>query len=343
MAEAFAQSGSGYAVLTLDEEDGTHRVHGVALGAGDITRGMSGLRKKWPAETLREEAESLSGKPLVVNHINHDVESVVGQVTEAGFKKGVGVIFEGELGDDELADKVDRGWIDVSPRVLHEPVDEMEKEIPDDSDDPVHVVGDVKEFINLSFVPQGAAPSNDVAIGEHEDLASLFDVTETSDYDELAEAVAERVLAQLEKHSVHEPEWSDLREGEWEKPSLEDFTDESWDDLSNDEKSDIDDHFIVSKTGFPPDNFGDLALPVVDTEGNLVENAVDNAASRVGQVGGLSGEDLNRAESIIESLQGEFEDDEENEQDQSGVEPLGTAPDFVRLTETYDSGYHIEL
>lgn len=304
MVETQVQDSSGYAVLSHDGDDDIHRVHGVALGVGDVTRGMSGLRKKWTRDALSDSAESLKEKPLVVNHVNHDVDAVVGKVTEAEFKDGVGVIWSGELGDDDLADKIGKDWLDVSPRVIHEPVEEMEVE--GEADDPVHVVSEVEEFVNLSIVPQGAAPSNEISLGDHEDLMQLL---QSSDF---AEQIGKYVAAELGQHAVHEPEWSGLREGEWEKPALEDFTDESWEDLSEENKRSIADHYIVSKSGFPPERFSDLSLPVVDTEDNLVENAVDNAAARVSQVKGLSGEDLNRAESIIDSLQGEFEDDEEN-------------------------------
>lgn len=340
MAEVQISDGSGYAVLSHDEDDDVHRLHGVALGVGDVTRGMSGLQKKWTRDALSDSAESLTGKPLVVNHVNHDVDAVVGQVTEAGFKDGVGVIWEGELGDDDLADKIQKGWLDVSPRVIHEPLEDMEVE--GDADDPIHVVDNVDEFVNLSLVPQGAAPSNEVSLGDHDDLALLVETEDVTD--ELVERVANRIVAQLEKHTVHSPEWSDLREGEWTEPGLEDFTDESWDDLSDDERRSIGDHFIVSKTGFPADNFGDMALPVVDSEDNLVENGVDNAAARVSQVSGLSGDDLERAESIIDSLQSEFDDesDEDNQATTDG-ESLERVPEFVELTETYETKYTVEL
>lgn len=170
--ETQIQDCSGYAVLGDGEESGVRVVSGVAIGVGDITRGMSGLQKKWTREALEAKAETLEGKPLVTNHVNHDVDAVVGQVESAGYKDGVGVIWEGELGDSDLADKVDKGWLDVSPRVIHQPLDEMEVE--GEADDPVHVVTEVEEFVNLSLVPQGASPSNEVSMGEHEDLMAYF-------------------------------------------------------------------------------------------------------------------------------------------------------------------------
>lgn len=102
--------------------------------------------------------------------------------------------------------------------------------------------------------------------------------------------------------SVHTPEFSDTREAPWNEPSLEDFSDMSWDEMSSEEKSDISAHFLVSKTGFPPENFGDLSLPIVDSEGNLVLNALQNAKARAGQVSGLSGDALSQVENTIDRL-----------------------------------------
>lgn len=44
----------------------------------------------------------------------------------------------------------------------------------------------------------------------------------------------------------------------WTRPSLGDFTDEMWGDLSDSEKRRIANHFVWSESGNPPENFGDL-------------------------------------------------------------------------------------
>jgi Chromosome segregation ATPases len=98
-------------------------------------------------------------------------------------------------------------------------------------------------------------------------------------------------LAGIEIHSV---DFSGTTEGDWSKPDMEDF--------DTDDLSEIDDHFLVSKTGFPPENYGDLALPVVGPEGDLYLNALQNAKARGSQVEGLSGEDLDNVMTMINSL-----------------------------------------
>lgn len=107
---------------------------------------------------------------------------------------------------------------------------------------------------------------------------------------------------ELQSMEMHMPEWSGTTEGEWEKPTLNDITDKTWGDLSDEEKSTISNHFLVSKSGFPAENFGDLALPVVEPNGDLSLSALQNAKARAGQVSGLSGDNLDEVEDMIDSL-----------------------------------------
>ena len=169
--------GQREAYLSPAEDDSPpYTVHGVALGADDVTRGTSGVEKLWPSDELQKSAETLQGKNLVVDHDN-SASGVVGRVTKSGFKDGVGVIYEAELYDEELAKKVRDGLLEVSIRGYHIDVDDMEK-----TDDGVSIVEQI-EFDNLSIVPNGASPSNTLQIGEHAELsvAELAAFTETLD------------------------------------------------------------------------------------------------------------------------------------------------------------------
>jgi hypothetical protein len=49
-------------------------------------------------------------------------------------------------------------------------------------------------------------------------------------------------------------------EGDWKKPTLEKFSDESWEDLSDAEKRRIANHYAWA-ADMPPDTFGDVKLP----------------------------------------------------------------------------------
>ena len=68
---------------------------------------------------------------------------------------------------------------------------------------------------------------------------------------------------------MHEPEFDGTTTEEWDRPQLNDF--------DTDALSAVDDHFILSTSGFPPDDFEDLKLPVVDPDGNLNHNALQVA------------------------------------------------------------------
>jgi len=115
---------------------------------------------------------------------------------------------------------------------------------------------------------------------------------------------------ELQDMEIHEPQFEDTADQEWNTPDLEDFgRGDSWDDLSESDRSAIEGHFIVSKTGFPAENFGDLALPVVEPDRTLNLNALANAKARAGQVTGLTGEALKRVESMITQMANDnFED-----------------------------------
>lgn len=158
-------------------------VHGVALGAGDVTVGQSGIKKKWPAEELEKAADSLQGTNLVVDHDN-DATGVVGRVTKAGYKKETGVVYEAELYDEKLAEKVQNGLLEVSIRGFHADVDSLEE----DEETDAKIVEDI-QFDNLSIVPTGAAPSNTLEMGEHAELsaAELSAFTDTLEAEELQE------------------------------------------------------------------------------------------------------------------------------------------------------------
>ncbi len=79
-------------------------------------------------------------------------------------------------------------------------------------------------------------------------------------------------------------------DGDWKKPTLSDFTDKSWDNLTASEKSKISKHYAW-KNG---DKFADLHLPHhFASSGKASLNGVRNALARAGQVSGI-GDDLEK-------------------------------------------------
>ena len=69
----------------------------------------------------------------------------------------------------------------------------------------------------------------------------------------------------------------------WEAPNLEDFTDKSWDELTDTEKRRIAGHFAWAAS-MPPEKYGDLKLPHHrPSDGKVVWRGVANAAARLEQ------------------------------------------------------------
>lgn len=145
-------------------EDGLLKIHGVALGDNDITRGAkSGERKIWRPEVLQESGSFLEGKDIVVDHENQSARETIGRVTDAKYQEGTGIIYQGVVQDDELEPKIKHGWLDVSPKLVHS--SEMEDVAG------VQAPTEIYDFPNLSVVRQGASPSNELKAGESDELS----------------------------------------------------------------------------------------------------------------------------------------------------------------------------
>lgn len=145
-------------------DEGLFPVHGVAIGNNDVTVGhLSGEKKLWIPEVLEEAADTLEGKKIVVDHENDSARQVIGKVTDSKFDENRGVIYQGVIDDEELARKVDNGWLEVSPRIIHS--SDMEER------EGVKIPRSIRKFDNLSVVSYGASKSNEIELGKHEELS----------------------------------------------------------------------------------------------------------------------------------------------------------------------------
>jgi len=174
-------------------------INGVAVGVGDVTRGLSGDQKVWTAEELRAAAASLEGTPVNPLHS----EQTVGEVVRAGFDADRGVLYEAELEDSSLADQAADGHLEVSIEARHADGGTVE------TDRGEAMLATNIQFTGLSLVQRGAAPSASASAGEaaalsataiHESLADarLVDVNGTEVDIEPPERVVNAIEAGLD-------------------------------------------------------------------------------------------------------------------------------------------------
>lgn len=256
--------------LSSELADGPpYTVHGVALGNGDITKGKSGIKKKWPAEELEKSAETLKGTNLVIDHEN-SVHGVVGRVTKAGYKEDKGVVYQAELYDEDLAEKIQKDLLEVSVRGLHKDVDDLEE-----NSEGALVVQDI-EFKNLSIVPSGAAPSNTLAMGEHAELsaAELSAFTDELEAAELQEIEPGMWVQWGEKRGVT---ISQVQDGEIEVDIYEE-SDGKWRAIGKTEMVDTD---SLNEWDVDEDNIG--TAQESDEESDEEENTSDTEEELVGE------------------------------------------------------------
>lgn len=94
----------------------------------------------------------------------------------------------------------------------------------------------------------------------------------------------------------------------WSKPTLADFTDKSWTDLSDDEKRHIAGHYAWAKEN-PPDTFGDLSLPHHRaSDGAVVFKGVAAAAGRLDQAS-IPSSDIGAVKAHLRHHYAQFDED----------------------------------
>jgi len=176
--------GIGITVLESDrgtvdtvQENSPISIHGVAIPENTILEGGQGVPHVYTPAAAEEAAEVLAEQvddPDATVHIVknfHDIEGqagaddIIGEVTAASYSEGVGVLFGAEITDEATAQKIDLGYLDVSPSVARSLGD-----IDETLD--ARMVAEVAGFRDIAVVGQGQ-PGADVNVGSNPAIEAL--------------------------------------------------------------------------------------------------------------------------------------------------------------------------
>jgi hypothetical protein len=103
------------------------QVRVVPIGEGDITEGLSGERAYWSRDVLQDAVESgaLDGAKIIKGQAGSGhkdsvseqaaPEDIIGRVDSWSYEEGVGPVGESVVVDDQMADRIEHGLLDVSP------------------------------------------------------------------------------------------------------------------------------------------------------------------------------------------------------------------------------------
>lgn len=178
--------GAGFAAhAASDNDDGPLVVHGIALPEDEVVSGTNakGEKSYYPPGVLEEAAEALRGRKLVDDTEHDDLEAlqppneaIIGDVTDARYRPGVGVVYQGEIDREPERSLVENGRVDVSPALFR-----AEGDFDDDLD--ARRVEKIGHWRDLAVVPEGAADSASIQPGtmspaealQAEALADTFD------------------------------------------------------------------------------------------------------------------------------------------------------------------------
>lgn len=245
----------GLATLSKDAidqfpDDAPWTVNGVAIPVNTVVNGGQNVDHFFPAEVLEDAGELLEGKPIVKNF--HEIEGqapaddVIGKVTSAGFQKGVGLVFEGEVTDPDIAQKIKQGYLDVSPtpaRSLGEFDDSMGAQR----------VERLADFRDIAIVANGQ-PGAEVDMGSNPAVEALAMETLSRGFNPSTDP--------LETHkTVAGVRFRGTETGELDESELDK------------EEHTLSDHYLYGDG----EDKEDFSYPVVDADGNLRRGNVDAA------------------------------------------------------------------
>lgn len=265
-------------------------VRGVAIGEGDVSKGLTGKPTRWPGEVLAQMEGMLEGKPITLPDSDDPLQHVaiektpngfkakavpldakVGEVVRDRYEPGVGLLFEADINHPDAEVFIERGIAQVSPVIMRDL-----RQVDEDLYEPakVHAVRD------LGLVSEGAIPSNEIEQGSLSAMGAMA-----------VEALSEQFDA-FQNTSVSEPEFDGYSTAAWDGPTL-DGTFGGDMDAANDSAT------LIRDGG---ENFSDLSLFVVDGDGQLNLNGLNSAWQLASQTDDVSEDEVQQLRSMYEDL-----------------------------------------
>lgn len=221
---------AGNTISEIQENDPIE-VNGVALPVNTVVQGGQGDRHFYPPEILEQAAGLLEGANIVKNF--HELEGqapaddVIGEVTDAAFSEGVGLVYQGEILDEDIAQRVAQGYLDVSPTVAR-----ALGEFDENRD--ARRVSEVATFRDLAVVQQGQ-PGADIEIGSNPAVEALRRDVLANTFDEKTDEVDTMSLEDAKETLAEEYEVAVDELDEHLDSLSEDETDETDDEAGPDE------------------------------------------------------------------------------------------------------------
>lgn len=335
MTETQAATAEGVAILKANPDDGPLRVRGVALTENDNTYGSSKDRLIWPKEVVEKSAEALKGTKIV-NDREHKIpdgatlgdlpkeppiETIIGEVTEAHYEPGLGVVYEGEIDDPDVASLVENGRVEVSPFIFHQ-----KGEYDDDRGG--YTVKNIAKWRDLAVVSNGAGAKASIAPAE-DDVEEASPPAAGSRPPTQASAMSAAVLSAALDSSFEgdasedeevedpdqppEPSSEDDDDGDLAAEALASFNHLSYDGTKSGklDESKIDEDEFKSHYLFPGDSKSDSSFPVVDASAYLRRGNVDSAWSLRGDAP-VGKEEI---EQVLVTLAKKFDDPPQTKED----------------------------
>jgi len=203
--------------LAADESADGHTIHGVALAADDVCRDK-GERIRWSPGALAKMAGNLENRPLTDRHTDTDPHATVGDITSAWYDESAEAVrFRATLAYDDLADKIESGLLELSPRIeLPENLKELDRH--EDGLSRLIERDDAKTIRHVAIVPRtersgehvragsgpgpsptsGGSPTASAAAGGGGRTVDASDAIDTTDLCESA-ATADMMFASAER------------------------------------------------------------------------------------------------------------------------------------------------